>query len=62
MKNPIPANAMFATPVNLESLMSYCDRFSGTEKIVAITCAFMTLNLAHKMVDEAIAEASNANN
>jgi len=57
-KNPIPANGMFATPIDMESLMNYCKRFNGSERIVAITCAAMALNLAHELFEQAIKEQS----
>lgn len=49
MNNPIAPIPLVATPDNMDQLMSYCDRFSGTEKVVAITCAAMAWNLAYKM-------------
>jgi hypothetical protein len=53
-ENPIGLNNMFATPMNMEALMAYCERFTGNERVVAFTAASMALNLAHKMVDEAM--------
>jgi len=54
-ENPIGLNNMFATPEDMKALMQYCERcFSGAERVVAITCAAMALNLAHKMVEEAM--------
>lgn len=54
MKNPIAPLPLFATPDDMDALISYCERFSGAERVVAITCAAMALNLAHKMVEEAM--------
>ena len=54
MKNPIAPIPLFHTPDDMDALISYCECFSGAEKAVAITCAAMALNLAHKMVEEAI--------
>jgi hypothetical protein len=53
MKNPIPTTGFVATPDSLEDLMEYCERFSGSEKAIAMVVATMALNLAHKMVNEA---------
>jgi hypothetical protein len=53
MKNPIPTTGFVATPDSLDELMAYCERFSGQEKAIAMLVATMTLNLAHKMVNEA---------
>jgi len=33
--------------------MEYCERFSGSEKTIAMVVSTMTLNLAHKMFNEA---------
>ena len=59
MENPIQRSGMCATPVDMESLMSYCERFTGGEKIAAFTAAGMAWNLAHKTVEEAIKEKTN---
>jgi len=53
MKNPIPTTGFIATPDSLEDLMEYCERFSGQEKTIAMIVATMTLNLAHKLHNEA---------
>jgi len=52
--NPIPKTGLFATPENFEQLMQYCERFSGQERVIAITVATMALNLAHKVVEDNI--------
>jgi hypothetical protein len=55
MKNPLSNNGLFATPEDMKALMQYCERcFSGTERVIAITCAAMALNLAHKLVQQQI--------
>ena len=54
MRNPIQPIGIFATPEDATALMEYCTRFSGNEKTIAITCAAMALNLAHKLVQEEI--------
>ena len=53
-ENPIGHNGMFATPEDMEALMQYCERFTGGERVAAFVAAGMTLNLAHKMVEEAM--------
>jgi hypothetical protein len=45
---------MFATPEDMEALMQYCERFTGQERVIAFVAAGMALNLAHKMVEEAM--------
>jgi hypothetical protein len=54
VSNPIPKTGLFATPESLEQLMEYCQRFTGQERIIAITCATMALNLAHGLVEDKI--------
>jgi len=54
VENPIPKTGLFATPESYDQLMEYCQRFSGQERIIAITVATMALNLAHKEVEEKI--------
>jgi hypothetical protein len=52
--NPIPRTGMFATPESFEQLMEYCQRFTGNERMIAITVATMALNLAHEVVEQEI--------
>lgn len=52
--NPIPKTGFFATPDSYQALMDYLDRFNGSEKALAMTIACMSLNLAHKLVEEKI--------
>lgn len=54
VKNPIPKTGLFATPESFEQLMEYCQRFTGNERMIAITVATMALNLAHKVVEDEI--------
>ena len=54
MKNPIGKAGFFSTPEDMESFQKYLSNFSGSEAVVANTCAFMAWNLASKIVDEAI--------
>lgn len=54
MNNPINPVNLVATPESMEALMDYCERFTGTERVVAMTCAAMAWNLAHKLVQQQI--------
>jgi len=54
VQNPIPQTGLFATPDSLDQLMEYCQRFTGQERIIAITVATMALNLSHKLVEDEI--------
>ena len=54
VNNPIPKTGLFATPESLEQLMEYCERFSGQERVIAITVATMALNLSHELVERNI--------
>lgn len=54
MNNPIAPIPLVATPNDMDALMSYCERFSGTEKVVALTCAAMAWNLAYKTFQQQI--------
>jgi hypothetical protein len=54
VNNPIPKTGLFATPESLEQLMEYCQRFSGQERVIAITVATMALNLSHELVENNI--------
>ncbi len=54
VENPIPKTGLFATPESFEALMEYCRRFSGQERIIALTVATMALNLAHDVVERDI--------
>lgn len=54
VQNPIPRTGFFATPETYQDLIDYIDRFNGSEKALAMTIACMSLNLAHKLVDDKI--------
>jgi hypothetical protein len=54
MKNPIYHSDIFATPADMEGLMSYCEQFTGGERMAAFVAAGMAWNLAHKLFEEAI--------
>ena len=43
---------MFATPEDKDALQRYIQLFSGSEQVVASTCAFMAWNLACKIAQE----------
>lgn len=53
-ENPIGLNKMFATPMDMDALMDYFERFTARERVIAFVAAGMALNLAHKMVEEAM--------
>jgi len=61
MKNPIQKNGFFATPDSMQALEDQIMAFTGQERMVAMTAALMALNLASKMVDEAIQNQYNTN-
>lgn len=54
VQNPIPRTGFFATPETYQDLIDYIDRFNGSEKALAMTIACMSLNLAHKLVNDQI--------
>jgi hypothetical protein len=54
VENPIPKTRLFATPESFEQLMEYCQRFTGQERMIAVTVATMALNLAHDTVEKEI--------
>jgi hypothetical protein len=54
VQNPIPKTGFFATPESYQELIDYLDRFNGSEKALAMTIACMSLNLAHKLVEDNI--------
>lgn len=45
----IPSD-LFATPDDMEALNAYLNKFSGSEKLAAVTCAMMAWNLAARML------------
>ena len=59
MINPINSVPLFATPTYNE-LIAWCENLNGGEKIAAITAAHLALNLAHRLVRDAIADDSAA--
>ncbi len=54
MKNPLKEVALFSTPTSFRDLEEYCTRFSGAERVVAMTVMCMTNNLCHSIVEQAI--------
>lgn len=56
MTNPIPRTGFFATPNSYDELIDYITQFSGSERALAMTIACMSLNLAHKLVEQAAAK------
>lgn len=45
-------NELFATPESSESLLEYANRFSGSEKIVAMTMLGLTWNLCAELTKD----------
>lgn len=58
---PIRPNGHAATPGDMNSLMDWCNRHTGSEKQVAIVAAMMAWNLACHVIeeDQAKIEAGN---
>ena len=56
MTNPVPRSPMFATPANLDAVDAYIQRLPKKEQAAAYTVMMMTLNLAHRMVEQAKGE------
>lgn len=53
MTNPIPRNAMFATPESVEAFQAYIESMSNKkEKQLAYMIAIMAMNLCSKLMDE----------
>lgn len=48
--SPIPHNGLFDTPTSPEDLINWCMLHSGAERTVALTAAFMAMNMAHHLV------------
>lgn len=59
VENPIPKTGLFATPASFDSLMEYCQRFNGQERMIAVTVATMALNLAHDVVEKELLSKTN---
>lgn len=56
VQNIIPKTGFFATPDSYQDLINYIDRFNGSEKAIAMTIACMSLNLAHKLIEDQMEE------
>ena len=48
----IPTSNLFYTPESLEDLLSFCERFNGQERVIAMTIAQITMNLCAKLAAE----------
>ena len=57
MKNPLKKVGLFATPDSMEDLQEVLSHYNGTEAVVAQTAAWMTWNLASKIIDDAISKS-----
>ncbi len=58
MQNPLTPSNMFDTPTDIEGLQDWIMRLNGSERVVAMTAAGMSWNLAAHLVERAIAEAA----
>ena len=47
----IPTSNLFYTPESLEDLLTFCERFTGSERAVAMMVAQVTMNACAKMVE-----------
>ena len=52
MKTILQPCELIATPESMEDLQKYLARFSGSEAVVAQTCAFMAWNLACELTKD----------
>ena len=57
MTNPFPHSGLWHTPESVDELFEYCNRFTGSEKTVALNIAMMAMNLAHATVEKESADA-----
>ncbi len=53
---------MFSTPSSVEALTEQLNRYSGQERIVALTAMGMTWNLLASLVNEAVAAERSLQN
>ena len=56
MNNPFPKSNFFITPDSLDDLVRYIENMAGEEKRLAMLIAAMSMNLAHKMFEDATQE------
>ena len=52
MTNPFPYSGFWYTPESVDELFEYCNRFSGSDKTVALNIAMMAMNLANKTFEK----------
>jgi hypothetical protein len=55
-ENPLKKAGWYRTPDSVAELTRYLQTFSGSEGVIASTCAMMAWNLASKIIDEALNE------
>ena len=60
INNILKPVGLFATPQDMESLQDYLSNFNGSEGTVAQTAAWMTWNLASKLLGEVIEAEKNS--
>lgn len=56
MKNPIPRSGMFVTPKDEQDLYARIEQLTAQERQVALMFTMFTMNLAHQMVEKALAK------
>jgi hypothetical protein len=59
-ENIFSINGMFYTPKNVDELMSWCENYSGSERIIAMTAMGMTWNLCSEIYAEHASNNINA--
>jgi hypothetical protein len=55
-ENPLKKAGLFHTPDSVAELHEYLGRLSGSQGVLALTCAMMAWNLASKIIDEELNE------
>lgn len=53
MNNPFPKSGFFATPSSIDELVEYCEKYSGSERTIALLIMMMSINLAYNMFEKA---------
>jgi len=56
MQNPIPKSDLWVTPSSVDELFTMLDQYTGEQKSLALHVAMMTLNTAHKIVNDTAAK------
>ena len=53
MTNPFPKSGFFTTPSSIDELVEYCEKYSGSERTIALLILMMSMNLAYDMFEKA---------